>query len=82
MLGSKTFDICLLLTYGARGQRATSSGPPLNPRDSTFLSLLSQGNIPSVRKADIFLPNIQNKTTPLNFYKYVCKKFSNSPKKF
>lgn len=64
MLGSKTFAICLLLTYEARGQRATSSGLPLNSRDSTFLSLLSQGNIPSVRKADIFYQTSKAKQHP------------------
>lgn len=45
-----------------------------------YIPTLSQGNITSVRKLSRhLLPNFQNKTIPLNFYKYVYKKLPNSP---
>lgn len=66
MLGLKTFDVCLMLTYKARGHRATSSGPRLRNHETLLLSVLSQGNITSVRKQNRhLLSNFQNKTTPL-----------------
>lgn len=68
MLGSKTFAICLMQLTKPEGTRLRPTAPPLSPGDSVFLSVLSRGNITSVRKLNRrLLPNFQNKTTLPNF---------------